>query len=726
MPKMPPIKRKSTEVTMAKKLSLRRDTTVTLASSDESSSPASLRSSASIRRTTSKLSVKSSSSITSLKRKATLVSEGPGIYSSVIALDSGSCVGKTGSLKAASIGKDCDVIPVPPPVSKRRSGSRTSAAVNTLRKSVSELKDLMETTSAMKSSLSKRKSSLVKEPSLTKASLSKRKSSVPGLNPGTDSTTSPPLPPGGLLEIAISFDTTGSMYGSLEEIRGRIKDMVQRLQADIPGIRIAIIAHGDYCDAKNYIVKWIDFGATVPELCDFVETVKRTGGGDADECYELVLRRAREVLSWTPGSQRSLVVIGDSPPHEPGYTYDGFVNDIDWRVEARELKKMGVKIYSVYVTQTTVFRINRNWGTSFYEEIATVTGGRVIPLDKFGVLFDMLMSICYKESGSDLFDAYEAEVMERDKGKTMDTTLAGIFTTLGGKRSSVKFAPTLPGMLPMPGTGMRPGGPAIPLPWSGKFPVGPAPPLLGPGKFPVGPAPPLLGPGMFPGGHAPLGPGLLKLGPTGLFGTTTTPTSKSARKRNKTTKKSKKSKSRAESGGRLNRESLTDTKFIKGPLKQLVWSKWMVGISKTQSVIGPDIAFTRRDWCDAFCNGGVLKGKDVCDVPAVYEFAVSLNGKKKSYPVYYRVTTGVPHGSTWFNYLFAQKKVRRVIKDVVNTHTQILVRRGLFKRKRSSFIQKVSQMMFKKYDYAWTGRKERKMKFRSLKRCGVPISSNSY
>jgi hypothetical protein len=33
----------------------------------------------------------------------------------------------------------------------------------------------------------------------------------------------------------------------------------------------------------------------------FVEDVGATGGGDADECYELVLRQARTQLAWTAG-----------------------------------------------------------------------------------------------------------------------------------------------------------------------------------------------------------------------------------------------------------------------------------------------------------------------------------------------------------------------------------------------------------------------------------------
>ena len=42
-------------------------------------------------------------------------------------------------------------------------------------------------------------------------------------------------PPGELMELAISFHTKGSMYRFLEEVRSRIQDMLQRLQADIPG-----------------------------------------------------------------------------------------------------------------------------------------------------------------------------------------------------------------------------------------------------------------------------------------------------------------------------------------------------------------------------------------------------------------------------------------------------------------------------------------------------------
>lgn len=53
---------------------------------------------------------------------------------------------------------------------------------------------------------------------------------------------------------------------------------MKRLQKEIPGIRIAVIAHGDYCDASYaYVTKIMDFSTDEKKLCDFVETVGSTG-----------------------------------------------------------------------------------------------------------------------------------------------------------------------------------------------------------------------------------------------------------------------------------------------------------------------------------------------------------------------------------------------------------------------------------------------------------------
>ncbi|GJD17992.1 hypothetical protein RIVM261_029480 [Rivularia sp. IAM M-261] len=58
------------------------------------------------------------------------------------------------------------------------------------------------------------------------------------------------------IEVVFSFDTTGSMYPCLTQVRRRIKETVTRLMNELPLIKIGIIAHGDYCDAgSTYVTK---------------------------------------------------------------------------------------------------------------------------------------------------------------------------------------------------------------------------------------------------------------------------------------------------------------------------------------------------------------------------------------------------------------------------------------------------------------------------------------
>ena len=94
------------------------------------------------------------------------------------------------------------------------------------------------------------------------ATVSAKVAKTAGAAPSSPAATpAPPVggaPPGGPVEIAFSFDTTGSMYACLGEVRRTLKETITRLQKDIPGIRIAVIAHGDYCDqGSSYVTKQV-------------------------------------------------------------------------------------------------------------------------------------------------------------------------------------------------------------------------------------------------------------------------------------------------------------------------------------------------------------------------------------------------------------------------------------------------------------------------------------
>eukprot|EP01098_Paradermamoeba_levis_P008159 TRINITY_DN3383_c0_g1_i7.p1 TRINITY_DN3383_c0_g1~~TRINITY_DN3383_c0_g1_i7.p1 ORF type:complete len:485 (+),score=184.56 TRINITY_DN3383_c0_g1_i7:65-1456(+) len=121
------------------------------------------------------------------------------------------------------------------------------------------------------------------------------------------------------VEVVFSFDTTGSMYSYLTQVRNELANMIARLLKDLPSIRIGVIAHGDYCDSTTYIVRSIDLTTDKDKLLDFVRNCPPTGGGDAPECYEAALREAR-FMSWSPGASKALVMIGDDLPHPPNFT----------------------------------------------------------------------------------------------------------------------------------------------------------------------------------------------------------------------------------------------------------------------------------------------------------------------------------------------------------------------------------------------------------------------
>jgi hypothetical protein len=156
------------------------------------------------------------------------------------------------------------------------------------------------------------------------------------------------------LDVVFSFDTTGSMYPCLTQVRRHIKSTVTRLAEEIHGIRIGIIAHGDYCDeGRSYVTQTLDLTSNADAICRFVEQVGQTGGGDYPECYELVLHEA-QALSWSPKASKALVLIGDDVPHPPAYT----PRKLNWRTELDRLTEMGIPVYGVQA-------LNRDHATSF-------------------------------------------------------------------------------------------------------------------------------------------------------------------------------------------------------------------------------------------------------------------------------------------------------------------------------------------------------------------------
>lgn len=236
------------------------------------------------------------------------------------------------------------------------------------------------------------------------------------------------------LDLVFSFDTTGSMYPVLAEVRRKVEQTIRRLFAEVPDLQIGLIAHGDYCDARStYVTKHCQLTDNVTELTNFVKTVSSTGGGDFPECYELVLHEAHSMMAWREGSKRVLSVIGDAPPHEPnagrGYASYNNPDKLDWREELATLIDMGVVVHGIQAMS------NRE-AAEFYSTIARKSNGSHVKLSQFHEATEMLMAVVFQQQSPEALAKFEEEVTTN---KRMTRSMSSIFDALNKRDSKGRY-----------------------------------------------------------------------------------------------------------------------------------------------------------------------------------------------------------------------------------------------------------------------------------------------
>ena len=186
--------------------------------------------------------------------------------------------------------------------------------------------------------------------------------------------------------MLISFDTTGSMYSVLSQVRREVAKLVSDMMNNVDDLRISVIAHGDYCDAgAPYTIRVLDFTDNLDEIVKFVKETEATYGGDVDECYELVLNTAHKVLNWRKNAKKAMIVIGDANPH--GVDYPDNKDHLDWKTETTKLADLGISIFAVHA-----LAYYRQSSKEFYEYIANATNGTYLTLDQFNDVTNLLIA----------------------------------------------------------------------------------------------------------------------------------------------------------------------------------------------------------------------------------------------------------------------------------------------------------------------------------------------
>ncbi len=239
-------------------------------------------------------------------------------------------------------------------------------------------------------------------------------------------------------DICFAFDTTGSMSGCISQVKQNIQKIVKELMKGVPNVRISLVAFQDY--DFSYVWKAIDFtndeGALIHFMTHLSDAHCITGrdigfqGGRSscegmEECYEYVLHKIPS-LNWSSESMRSLIMIGDAPPHTSGNAYQ----NLDWKVELGKVRDKGINIYSVHCL---------SWGNEpkvkhFFKTIAKETNGYHLYLDQFTMIPAMMMAICYKQMGAERLESYENELKVSSSGVTHG--MQQVFDVMLGKKTT--------------------------------------------------------------------------------------------------------------------------------------------------------------------------------------------------------------------------------------------------------------------------------------------------
>jgi Mg-chelatase subunit ChlD len=187
------------------------------------------------------------------------------------------------------------------------------------------------------------------------------------------------------LDVVLLFDTTGSMYGYLEEVRRHLSHLSSEVFGAVPDARIGVVAYGDYGGA--YVTKQLDLSPESHAVRKFIEGVEASSGGDIPEAVEEALFQAN-ALSWRIGSKRAVVLMGDAPPHG---VIDARIKR-DFRHETRRLADKLIRTYTVQCGTDSATKDTFAW-------IAQTTAGRYLSLDRAEDLTDLIIGICMQQVG---------------------------------------------------------------------------------------------------------------------------------------------------------------------------------------------------------------------------------------------------------------------------------------------------------------------------------------
>jgi hypothetical protein len=122
------------------------------------------------------------------------------------------------------------------------------------------------------------------------------------------------------MDIAILFDSTGSMEGFIREVKVTIEGMVHVLRSIVPDLRLSLVTYKGDPRSSTYVVASTPIVNDAYELLNFMRTIDASGGSAEMQSAILTAMQTacggagEEQLAWRRDTEKAIVIIGDAPP----------------------------------------------------------------------------------------------------------------------------------------------------------------------------------------------------------------------------------------------------------------------------------------------------------------------------------------------------------------------------------------------------------------------------
>ncbi len=115
------------------------------------------------------------------------------------------------------------------------------------------------------------------------------------------------------LDVALLFDSTGSMAGLIRAAKERTDEIIHELNSLMPSLRVSVFTYRDYGDSYVWYGSPLTFDTW--KLSGFLQNATHGQGGDIPEAVFETTRNAMQKLLWRPEAHKVVVYAGDAPHH---------------------------------------------------------------------------------------------------------------------------------------------------------------------------------------------------------------------------------------------------------------------------------------------------------------------------------------------------------------------------------------------------------------------------